>query len=192
MRICHNNYNEIITLENLFLAWEGFAKGKRSKADVINFERNLEDNIFSLHKELKDKVYQHGNYQEFYVRDPKIRHIHKACVRDRVVHHLTSKILEQVFDPTFYPHSYSCRKGKGTHKAVQAFTKMAQGELDEANKAKGRALIETQEYKGKFKNCQKDKGKFDPTPQIILSLAIQYIGNIIRRKGGDQYEQHLP
>lgn len=125
MRIWHSNYTEIITLENLFQAWEEFIKGKKSKADVQLFGRNLEDNIFSLYKELEGKTYRHGSYQEFYVRDPKVRHIHKACVKDRVVHHLTSKMLEELFDPTFYPHSYSCRKGKGTHKAVQAFIKMS-------------------------------------------------------------------
>lgn len=70
-------------------------------------------------------TYRHGSYEEFYVRDPKIRHIHKACVNDRVVHHLISQVLEDIFDPTFYAHSYSCRKGKGTHKAVAAFTKLA-------------------------------------------------------------------
>jgi len=125
MRIWHNNYNEIITLENLFQAWEEFLKGKRSKADVEIFGRNLEDNIFTLYEDLEKKVYRHGNYQEFYVRDPKVRHIHKACVKDRVVHHLTSSVLEEIFDPTFYPHSYSCRKNKGTHKAVQTFIKMS-------------------------------------------------------------------
>ena len=109
----------------MFLAWEEFAKGKRKKVDVGIFERDLEDNIFSLHNELEEKTYSHGGYQEFYVRDPKVRHIHKACVKDRVVHHLTSKVLEEIFDPTFYPHSYSCRKGKGTHKAVQTFIGMA-------------------------------------------------------------------
>lgn len=70
-------------------------------------------------------MYKHGSYEEFYVRDPKIRHIHKACVNDRVVHHLVSQVLEDIFDPTFYAHSYSCRKGKGTHRAVIAFTKLA-------------------------------------------------------------------
>lgn len=54
-----------------------------------------------------------------------MRHIHKASVKDRVVHHLVSKVLEEIFDSTFYPHSYSCRKGKGTHKAVQAFIRLA-------------------------------------------------------------------
>lgn len=115
---------DLISIQNLFQAWEEFKKDKKKKDDVLLFERNLEDNLFQLHQDLNDKSYKHGNYKSFYVRDPKIRHIHKAVVKDRVVHHLASGKLEKIFDKTFYEHSYSCRKGKGTHKAVKAFTKL--------------------------------------------------------------------
>lgn len=125
MRIWHSTYPKIISLENVFQAWEEFAKGKRKKVDVGLFERDLEDNLFALHKSLEDRTYKHGDYKSFYVRDPKVRHIHKACVKDRVVHHLVSKVLEEIFEPTFYAHSYSCRKEKGTHKAVNAFVKLS-------------------------------------------------------------------
>jgi len=88
------------------------------------FSRFLEENLFDLYELLKNKTYKHDGYQEFYVRDPKIRDIHKACVKDRVVHHLVSKVLEEIFEPTFFAHSYSCRKMKGTHKAIKAFVKL--------------------------------------------------------------------
>jgi len=125
MRIWHNCYSKIISLENIFQAWEEFIKGKKKKLDVGLFERLLEDNLFALHESLVNHTYRHGAYEEFYVRDPKIRHIHKASVKDRVVHHLLSEVLEEIFDPTFYAHSYSCRKDKGTHKAVEAFVKLS-------------------------------------------------------------------
>jgi len=125
MKIWHNFCSEIITLERVFKAWEEFSKGKKGKADVALFERNLEDNLFTLYELLKNKTYKHGPYKSFYIRDPKIRHIHKACVQDRVVHHLVSKVLEKIFEPTFYAHSYTCRKNKGTHKGIKAFIKLA-------------------------------------------------------------------
>jgi retron-type reverse transcriptase len=124
MRVWHSLYSEIITLEGVFKAWEEFSKGKKGKFDVALFERNLEDNLFVLYESLINKTYKHGGYKAFYIRDPKIRHIHKACVQDRIVHHLTSKVLERIFEPTFYNHSYSCRKGKGTHKAISTFIKL--------------------------------------------------------------------
>ena len=101
------------------MAWEEFKKGKRSKVDVQQFEYSLESNIFKLHQELKHKTYRHSPYYSFYVKDPKIRHIHKACVKDRVLHHAIFRILYPIFDKLFIFDSYSCRDKKGTHKAVE-------------------------------------------------------------------------
>src|SRR3989344_6194290 len=125
MKIYHGIYSRIISLEYLFEVWNKFLISKKQRADVLLFERFLEDNLFSLYSNLQDKTYQHGKYQSFYVRDPKLRHIHKALVKDRVIHHLASSILEKIFERTFYAHSYSCRTNKGTHKAVQSFIHFA-------------------------------------------------------------------
>lgn len=76
-----------------------------------------------MHQVLKAKTYRHGSYCSFYVQDPKRRHIHKAEVRDRIVHHLLYKYLYELFDPTFIHDSYSCRLNKGTHKAVKRLEK---------------------------------------------------------------------
>jgi RNA-directed DNA polymerase len=113
-----NNYPDLITLENLFLSWEEFKRGKSKRKDVLEFEFNLEDNLFQLYQDLRQKAYKHSGYSSFYVQDPKLRHIHKAEVRDRIVHHLISKYLEQIYDKTFIHDSYSCRLNKGTHRAV--------------------------------------------------------------------------
>lgn len=102
-------------------AWKGFVKGKKNKKDVQEFERNLMQNIFNLHEDLQNKTYKHGGYEAFKVNDPKPRDIHKASVRDRVVHHLIYKALYQYFDAKFIHDSYSCRKEKGTHRALHRF-----------------------------------------------------------------------
>lgn len=114
-----NLFTEIISLENLFASWKEFRKDKRKKLDVQEFERHLEDNIFQLHFELKNGTYRHSNYTSFYITDPKQRHIHKACVRDRIVHHAVYRVLYPIFDKSFVYDSYSCRLKKGTHKAVE-------------------------------------------------------------------------
>lgn len=114
-----HNYTDLISIENLFQAWNEFKKGKRKKKDVQVFERYLEDNLFELHNRLKTKTYKHGNYQSFYVHDPKQRHIHKASVKDRVIHRLLYKYLYRLFDKNFIYDSYSCRLKKGTHKVVK-------------------------------------------------------------------------
>src|SRR3989338_8574024 len=120
-----HTYADIISLENLLAAWQEFVRGKRKKRDVQEFSLNLMDNIVSLHEDLQNRAYQHGTYQSFYINDPKRRHIHKASVRDRLVHHAVYRILYPFFDRTFIPDSYSCRKRKGTHKAINRFRNFA-------------------------------------------------------------------
>lgn len=117
-------YSSLISIENLFQAWEEFKKGKRGKKDVQILERHLEDNIFDLHRKLKNKTYKHSTYKDFYVNDPKRRHIHKSDACDRVLHRLLYRHLYELFDKKFIYDSYSCRKNKGTHKAVKRLEKL--------------------------------------------------------------------
>lgn len=79
------------------------------------------DNILDLHRGLKGKTYIHGGYVAFRINDPKPRDIHKATVRDRLVHHLLYQELYEYFDSKFIHDSYSCRTGKGTHAAINRF-----------------------------------------------------------------------
>ncbi|MEK7167815.1 MAG: reverse transcriptase domain-containing protein [Patescibacteria group bacterium] len=111
-------YEDIISMDNLLSAWREFVVGKRSKPDVMDFSLDLMDNILQLHSELGNKTYRHGGYESFYITDPKLRHIHKASVRDRLIHHAVYRRLCPLFEKIFIPDSYSCRLGKGTHKAV--------------------------------------------------------------------------
>ena len=85
----------------------------------------MEDNIFQLRQELQARTYRHSDYTSFYVKDPKLRHIHKACVKDRVLHHAIFRILYPIFDADFIFDSYSCRIRKGTHRAVNRLQEFA-------------------------------------------------------------------
>jgi len=125
MKVYRNLFPHIIEPTSLFLAWEKFCKCKRNRKDVARFEWELEQNIFELHRQLSTKTYSHDGYSGFYITDPKQRHIHKATVRDRVVHHAVFQTLNPIFEPTFIANSYSCRVGKGTHKGVQAVERMS-------------------------------------------------------------------
>ena len=118
-------YNDIISIKNILLAWEEFLKGKRNRKDTQEFQFNLMDNILSLHNDLASRIYKHGGYQSFKINDPKPRAIHKASVRDRLLHHAIYRKLYPFFDKTFITDSYSCRIKKGTHKAINKFRKFA-------------------------------------------------------------------
>lgn len=102
----------------MFVAWERFTEGKHSKSDVMAFEFRLEDNLFALCDSLSSGEYRHDPYKPFTIHDPKQRRIHKATVKDRVVHQAIVNVVEPLFEPRFIHDSYSCRAGKGTHAAV--------------------------------------------------------------------------
>lgn len=118
-------YNDIISVENLFIAWNEFVRRKKKKEDVALFSLHFMDNIFALHHDLKSKIYNHGPYQHFIICDPKRRDIHKARVRDRLLHHAIYRKLYPFFDTTFISDSYSCRDNKGTHRALKRFDTFA-------------------------------------------------------------------
>lgn len=123
MKVYRDLYRQITSPEKLFEAWGIFKRDKRNKPDVMQFEKQLEQNIFRLHRELSDKTYRHGPYYGFWIRDPKLRRIHKATVKDRVLHHAIFSVLNPIFETTFVSASFSCRVGKGTHKGVEYLEK---------------------------------------------------------------------
>ncbi len=104
-------FENIISVENLLGAWQQFVKGKRAKPDVQAFQFNLLDNLCQLHRDLATGRYRHGLYQAFKINDPKPRQIHKASVRDRVLHHAVHRQLYWRFHPMFIADSFSCRLG---------------------------------------------------------------------------------
>ena len=64
------------------------------------------------------KTYRPGPYRTFTIYEGKTRQISAAPFRDRVVHHALTGVLEPIFERSFIFDSYACRKGKGTHAAV--------------------------------------------------------------------------
>lgn len=122
---CIHAYDSIISLENLLEAWSEFLNGKRGRKDVQEFEVDLMSNIISLHNDLVAKTYRHAPYVPFTISDPKPRNIHKATVRDRLLHHAICRKLYPFFDRTFISDSYSCRVNKGTYRAMNRFRSFA-------------------------------------------------------------------
>ncbi|KKP59415.1 MAG: RNA-directed DNA polymerase [Candidatus Magasanikbacteria bacterium GW2011_GWC2_34_16] len=124
-----HRYKDIVSIENLSLAWDEFIVGKKNRRDVLRFSGDLMDNIVELHDDLVNLTYDHltydhGGYKSFYINDPKRRHIHKASVRDRLLHRAVYRILYPFFDKTFIVDSFSCRKEKGLHKALNKFKEL--------------------------------------------------------------------
>lgn len=111
-------FNEFVKVDNLYSAWRRFRSGKRERKDVIAFERNLERELIMLSADLQDGTYCHSDYLNFFISDPKYRAIHKASVRDRVIHEALYEVLYPLFERKFFFDSYSSRLNKGTQAAI--------------------------------------------------------------------------
>lgn len=113
-----NLWSEVITFENLLLAYHKARKGKRSRDEVARFTLDAEYELLSLQEELITGQYKPRAYRQFTIYERKPRQISAASFRDRVVHHAIMNIVEPLLDRSFIFDSYACRKDKGVHAAV--------------------------------------------------------------------------
>ena len=118
MNSIRNVFDHICSFENLLCAFQKARRGKRYREYAVDFENLLEENLLELAEELKTGAYLPGDYRTFYIREPKRRLISAAPFRDRVVHHAVIGVIEPYFDKKLIEDTYACRKGKGTHKAL--------------------------------------------------------------------------
>lgn len=118
MKTFKNLWDQFISFENLYLASINSQKGKRWKSSTLQFNSQIENELFLLQEELINDSYRPGEYASFVIKEPKERVIYAAPYRDRIVHHALMNILEPIWEPCLYFHSYACRVNKGTHKAL--------------------------------------------------------------------------
>jgi len=119
MKRIGNLYDKICGLDNLYLAYSKARKGKSRSYGVIRFERDLDDNIRQIQKELITHTYRTSRYDVFTISDPKERIIYRLPFGDRVVQHAIMNVLESIWTSVFISHTYSCIKGKGIHGALK-------------------------------------------------------------------------
>ncbi len=122
MKTAKNLYPQIVDWHNLLAAWRKARRGKRYTPAAAAFERDLDYELLSLHRDLVDETYRPGQYVSFTVREPKRRKISAAPFRDRVAHHALCNVIEPIYERRFIFDSYANRKGKGTHAALDRCT----------------------------------------------------------------------
>ncbi len=120
-----NLFKEVISFENLILAWKKARKGKTKNADIIKFEEDLFCNLMALHYELKFHAYKPRALQTFPLHDPKTRVILKSDFRDRVIYHAIVNIIGPLFEKSFIYDSCANQLGKGNLFAIKRFDEFA-------------------------------------------------------------------
>ncbi len=102
-----------LTFEEVVQAYFNCRRNKRLSNYALDFEFNLEQNLFELYQELLEGRYQIGRSIAFVVEQPKIREIWAATFRDRIVHHIIYNRLAPRFYPRFIRNSFACIPGRG-------------------------------------------------------------------------------
>lgn len=103
-----------LAVDELLCAYYDCRKHKRTTANALKFEANLERNIMALHRELVGGNYQPGRSICFVVTRPKPREVWAADFRDRIVHHLLYNRIAKRFHNSFIADTCACIPGRGT------------------------------------------------------------------------------
>jgi RNA-directed DNA polymerase len=114
-----NLFQKIVTFDNFLSAAYRAFRGKKDNYAAVEFYFNYEYELLALLEELISGTYTPHPLTTFYIRDPKVRLISAPEFRDRVLHHAICNIIEPILEKGYIPHSFACRKGKGTHRAIK-------------------------------------------------------------------------
>lgn len=114
-----NLYAQICAINNLRLAAQNAASGKRRRSEVTAFFARLEENLEQLNRELTEKRYKTSPYDVFVKFEGKRREIYKLPFRDRVVHWAIMQVLEPIWTPQFTADTHACIKGRGMHSLLR-------------------------------------------------------------------------
>ena len=119
-----NQFEKVCDYQNLLRAHSFSRKGKRDKVEVAKYETDITANTMALKRELETRTYKIEGYKSFKVYEPKERDIMALHYRDRVVQRsLCDNVLEPFLEPRLDYDNAACRKGKGTHFALDRLKK---------------------------------------------------------------------
>jgi len=124
VRTYYSLYDRMLSQRNLY---EAFKKVKSAKGaagidrqSIDDFADNLEENITTLSKELREKRYRPQPVKRVEIPKPNggIRKLGIPAVRDRVVQQTLLNIMQPIFNPEFHPSSYGYRPKRSCHQAI--------------------------------------------------------------------------
>ncbi|MBC8371045.1 MAG: RNA-directed DNA polymerase [Planctomycetes bacterium] len=118
MRRAKGLINQIADADNVRAAYIKSCRGRRTKPEVLRYQKSLDSNLLQLQQELAAGEVDWGEYHAFHVNDPKPRTIHASSFKSRVAQHSIMNLCGQSFEDYQIFDSYACRKGKGLDAAL--------------------------------------------------------------------------
>lgn len=110
---------QLVTLENLYLAFYKAQRGKAGKTEDVEYGKNLQKNLANLQQQLLTGDVEIGSYRYFTIYDPKQRLICAAPFSQRVLHHALINVCHPLFERRQIFDSYASRQDKGTYAALE-------------------------------------------------------------------------
>jgi len=136
------------------------------KTSISMFERQLDQNLTRLMKDLKSGAYQSKPLRRKLIpKAPgKFRPLGIPAVRDRVAQDVIRKLIEPYFEPHFSDHSFGFRPNRSCHQAIREMLKFWK---------QGYRIVLDADIQGFFDNIQHE---------LMIDLVAQKIadGNILR------------
>ena len=124
MKTKKNLYYSMIKYDKALEVFKKIKKTCKNKRAIMNFEYNLNTNIFSILTRLYKRKYKFSNYRIFLINDPKYRIIMSENINDKLVNHLVCKhILQEALLSKLIDTNVSTRIGKGSRYALYMFQK---------------------------------------------------------------------
>lgn len=113
-------YEKFVSSDNWENAVKNAVKHKKRLFSVRRFLSHGKEYTEELRQEVINGTFQFKGYNTKKIYEPKERILYIARLEERFFHWACMQIIVPIFEPTFHYHSYSCRKGKGQHKASLA------------------------------------------------------------------------
>jgi RNA-directed DNA polymerase len=119
MRRKNNLIVQVADIDNLRLAFWKASKGKRHSEAVLSYQKQVEQHLLVLRRQILLGDVSVGNYHSFKVYDPKERIICAAEFAEQVLHHALMNVCHEDFEQKQIYTSCASRKHKGTSFAIR-------------------------------------------------------------------------
>ena len=191
MKRVNNIYHKICDIDNIMKFEHIVSVNTSNKKKVEKFQEHYVENIYKIRDILMSKNYIPGEYNIFFIHEPKLRLIMSNNIQDKIVNHLVAYyLLVEVFDKTFINTTVATRKGKGTHYGLNVTKKY----LNDMKRIYGNNFyylkfdiskyfynIDHEVVKDMIKNKIKDKDAINIINRIIDSTDDNYINKKIEK-----------
>lgn len=112
-------FEQMVDWQNVITAYKAVRSTKKHSAAATRFHLYWMDNLSRIRDAIIGGTWTPQPYRKFELYNyTKRREIEAPAYQDRIVHHMIHQVLEPLFERRFIYDSYSCRKGKGNHAAV--------------------------------------------------------------------------